>query len=356
LDRLNRLFSKIRDIDLDCFIISDIVNIRYLSGFTGSEGWMIVTPYKAFIAVDFRYKEQVKNEVANCEIVAVQGDMSVWLLPLIQDIKPKKVGFEADNLPFSIYGRLKDIIAKYDKSINIMSVSRLIENIRMVKEPEEIDRIIQACKLTDSVIVYAESIIFSGITEKQASWELEKYLRQNGSESIPFEIIIASGINSSLPHASPTNKIISKNEPALIDIGARINGYCSDLSRTLSSGTLNETFNRVYDIVLSAQMTAINIMEAGMTGQQADAISRTVIDKSGYGDYFGHGLGHGVGLAVHELPRLGPNSSDILSDDMVFTIEPGIYIPGWGGIRIEDTVIIKDGKVHSLSNAKKLVN
>jgi Xaa-Pro aminopeptidase len=356
LDRVNKISSKIQEMGLDCLIVSDINNIRYLSGFTGSEGWMVITPDKAFIAVDFRYQEQVKDEVTYCEIVSIYGAMDNWLLPLIQNIKHHKIGFESDNLSFAIYNRLEDSISKADKSIQIIPTSRLIENMRMVKEPDEIDSILKAVKLTDSVIEYAGSILSDDITEKQLAWELEKYLRDNGSEAIPFDIIVASGPNSALPHASPTDKKISSDAPLLIDIGARINGYCSDLSRTLCKGQQDETFRKVYDIVLAAQMTALNILEAGMTGQQADSISRTVIEKSGYGDCFGHGLGHGIGLSVHEVPRLGQNSVDVLTENMVFTIEPGIYIPGWGGVRIEDTVMIKNGRTHSLSTVAKILN
>jgi Xaa-Pro aminopeptidase len=353
LNRIEKLKNIILKSNVDCLIVSDINNIRYLSGFTGSEGWMVISSDKSYLAVDFRYKEQVKVEASNCEIVDLKGDMDNWLIPVINDIKPVNIGFESDNLSFSIYNRLKKSLIKNDKNVNILPTSRLIEDIRMVKEPEEIDDIIKAVALTDGVLKYAESIMTAGLTEKQLSWELEKFLRENGSESIPFEIIVASGLSSALPHARPSDNKIALNSPLLIDIGARINGYCSDMSRTFCPGKADETFKKVYDIVLAAQMTALNIIESGMNGQEADSIARAVIIECGYAEYFGHGLGHGLGLLVHEVPRLGQNSRDMLKDNMVFTVEPGIYIPGWGGIRIEDTVIMENGKINSLSTAIK---
>ena len=356
MNRIENIKNKINKSGLDCLIISDINNIRYLSGFTGSEGWMVVTHNKTYLAVDFRYKEQVNTEVSDCEIIDIIGNLENWLSPLIGDIKPGKIGFEADNLSVSTYTLIKNILMKITKAINILPTSRIVEDIRMIKEPEEIDNIKKAVSLTDEVIGYAETIMSSTMTEKQLSWELEKYLRNNGSESMPFEIIVASGANSALPHARPTDNKINPDVPLLIDIGAKINGYCSDMSRTFIPGKPDETFKKVYDIVLAAQLTAFNLLRPGMTGLQADSIARTVIKESGYSDYFGHGLGHGLGLIVHELPRLGQNSKDILQDNMVFTIEPGVYIPEWGGIRIEDTVVMENGKIRSLSTAKKLLN
>jgi Xaa-Pro aminopeptidase len=170
---------------------------------------------------------------------------------------------------------------------------------------------------------------------------------------VPFDIIVASGHNAALPHARPSEKVISENEPIVVDLGARVNGYCSDLTRTFVIGGTDKTFSKIYDIVLGAQLTALSNIVAGMNGDQADRLARTVIEQANYGDAFGHSLGHGVGLETHEAPRLGPNSSDILIDGMVFTIEPGIYLDGWGGVRIEDTVVMENGKVKNLTRADK---
>ncbi len=187
----------------------------------------------------------------------------------------------------------------------------------------------------------------------EVAWEIEKFLRENGSQSIPFDVMVASGPNSALPHAKPSPRIIQSGEPIIIDIGARVEGYSSDLSRTICLGTPGSTFNKVYDTVLGAQLTAMAIIKEGMTGEEADSIARVIIEETGYGEAFGHGLGHGIGLASHELPRLGPNSTERLVDGMVFTVEPGIYLTGWGGVRIEDIVIMEDGKLRAVSKAKK---
>jgi Xaa-Pro aminopeptidase len=196
-------------------------------------------------------------------------------------------------------------------------------------------------------------IIRPGITEKEAAWEIERNLRQKGSEGVPFEIIVASGPNSALPHARPTDRAICADEPVLIDMGARINGYCSDLSRTLFLGQASENFQKIYSIVRQAQAAAIDGVRSEMAASQADQLARSVIEEAGYGDAFGHGLGHGVGLAVHEFPRLGLNSYDSLTDGMVFTVEPGIYLAGEGGVRIEDMVILENGEARVLTGAAK---
>ena len=183
------------------------------------------------------------------------------------------------------------------------------------------------------------------MTEKQVAWELEKALRESGSESLPFDIIVGSGPNAALPHAKPSDRIINEGEPIVIDMGARYRGYASDLTRTVCVGKTNAKFKEVYNIVLEAQQAAITQIGRGMTGKAADAIARKIIEKAGYGEAFGHSLGHGVGLAEHELPYLSPKSKEKLADGMVFTIEPGIYLAGWGGVRIEDTVVMEGGRL-----------
>jgi len=186
------------------------------------------------------------------------------------------------------------------------------------------------------------------------AWELEKSLRENGSQSLPFEIIVASGPQAALPHARPTNRVINDGEMVLVDMGAKYEGYASDLSRTICVGAPDEKFIKVYSTVLDAQTTAIAIIVAGVTGHQADNVAREIIEAAGYGDAFGHSLGHGVGLAAHELPRLGPGSDETLAEGMVFTVEPGIYLSGWGGVRIEDMVVMEQGRVKVLSKAGKV--
>jgi Xaa-Pro aminopeptidase len=185
------------------------------------------------------------------------------------------------------------------------------------------------------------------------AWEIEKYMRENGSQTVPFEVIVAAGPNAALPHARPSDYVIRSGEPIVVDIGSKFQYYGSDLTRTFCLGKPEGQFRKIYDIVLNAQVSAISRIEAGMTGAEADAIARDIIAQAGYGEAFGHSLGHGIGLVTHENPRLGINSTDILTDGMVFTIEPGIYLSDWGGVRIEDDVVIENGKLRLISNAEK---
>jgi Xaa-Pro aminopeptidase len=191
------------------------------------------------------------------------------------------------------------------------------------------------------------------MSEMEVAWEIEKFLREKGSQPLPFDLIVASGPNAALPHAKPSERIIQTGEPVIVDIGARVNGYTSDMTRTFCLGNPDDTFKKVYDTVLGAQLAALAIIKEDMSGSEADTLARTVIEEAGYKEAFGHGLGHGVGLATHEMPRLGPNSTDKLTSGMVFTVEPGIYLPGWGGVRIEDVAVIDNGKVKSISKARK---
>ncbi len=236
----------------------------------------------------------------------------------------------------------------------MVPVEGLVEALRTVKEPEEIELVTKASAISDSALDYIEGIIRIGISEQKVAWEIEKFMRQQGSQAIPFEIIVASGPNSALPHAQPSQHAIAAGEPIVIDIGAKIGGYGSDLTRTLCLGAHDDTFDKVYDTVLKAQLAAIVAIKEGMTGEEADNLARQVIQQAGYAEAFGHALGHGVGLAPHELPRLGPNSTEPLVNGMVFSIEPGIYLSGWGGVRIEDTVVMESGKIRVISTARKI--
>jgi Xaa-Pro aminopeptidase len=222
-----------------------------------------------------------------------------------------------------------------------------------VKDEKELECLVKAAELADAAVQYIMREIKVGMKETEAAWEVEKFLHDNGSEIIPFDIIVASGSNSALPHARPTQRIIKAGEPVVIDLGARYGGYCSDLSRTICIGEQDEKYDQIYDIVLEAQQSSFGATRPGISAKQVDTAARSVIEHAGYGKAFGHGLGHGVGLEAHEEPHIGPNSSSILVKGMVFTIEPGIYIAGWGGVRIEDMVILEEDKPRWLTNAKK---
>ena len=353
-NRLQKLRHALAEKGSQAILISQPENRYYLSGFDGSAGFLLVTQKVAILATDFRYLEQAKTQAPDYEILRITGNMADWLPKLVTELELRNLSFEAEHLTFALHRQLNDILDKTNPQLKLVPVAALVESLRAIKEVEEIEFITRAVELADAAYAYVEAIIQTGMTEKEVAWEIEKALREKGSETIPFNIIVASGPNSTLPHAKPASRVIGSGEPVVIDIGARIGGYCSDLSRTICLGKQDDTFNKVYDTVLKAQLAAIDSVKGGMTGEEADAVARTIIQEAGYGEAFGHGLGHGVGLAAHEQPSLAPNSSEPLVDGMIFTIEPGIYLPGWGGVRIEDIVLMEKGKARVLSQARRI--
>ena len=353
-NRLNKLRQKLTEREVDAFFISQPENRYYLSGFDGSDGFLLITPQNTILATDFRYIEQAERQAPDYEISQITNNIADWFPRLVAEFNVKRLGFEAGHITFALYQQLTDALNKTKSQLKLVSVDRLVESLRAIKEPEEIELITKASAITDSAFEYIEDIIHIGMSEKEVAWEIEKFMREQGSQTIPFEIIVASGPNSALPHAQPSEHAIRSGEPIVIDIGARIGGYGSDLTRTLYLGSHDDTFNKVYDTVLRAQLAAIAAIKEGMTGEEADSLARQVIKQAGYAEAFGHSLGHGIGLAPHELPHLGPNSKEQLVNGMVFSIEPGIYLTGWGGVRIEDTVVMESGKIRVISRARKI--
>jgi len=352
-NRIQKLRQGLSEKEIDSIFISQPENRCYLSGFDGSSGFLLITAQDTILATDFRYIEQAKRQAPDYGIFRVTDDLGGWFPRLVAELDIKRLGFEAEHIAFAMHRQLSDILNKGESKLKLIPVDRMVESLRAVKEPEEIELITKAAEITDAAMEYIQDKIRPGVTEKEAAWEIEKFMRERGSESTPFAIIVASGPNSALPHAKPSARAIQTGEPVIIDVGARVGGYSSDLSRTICLGTPDDTFNKIYDTVLGAQLAAMAIIREGMSGGEADEVARIIIEQAGYGEAFGHGLGHGVGLAPHEQPRLGPNSSERLADSMVFTIEPGIYLAGWGGVRVEDLVVIENGKVRGISKAKK---
>ena len=350
-NRLQRLCQRLAEKEIDGILVSQPENRYYLSGFDGSAGFLLITPQNKILATDFRYIEQAQRQAPDYKIFPISGGILNWLPGLVADLGLKRLGFEAGHITFALHQQLTDILKP--SRLKLVPQDGLIESLRVIKEPEEIELITKAVEITDNALEYIEDRIHIGMSEKEVAWEIEKFLRENGSEPIPFDIIVASGPNSALPHAKPSSRTIQPGEPVIIDIGARVGGYSSDLSRTICLGTADDTFNKVYDTVLKAQLAAIAAIKKGMTGGEIDDVARMAIKQAGYGEAFGHGLGHGIGLAPHEQPRLGPNSPDKLAAGMVFTIEPGIYLTGWGGVRIEDVVVMEEGKIRIISKARK---
>lgn len=366
--RIERLRAKLEEADLDALIVGAAVedtfhthaaNRRYLSGFTGSMGYLLITKDQALIAVDFRYFEQAEKESPDFQLYKANGPMATWLPSLVKEAglgHGKKIGFEPGDFTVATYQNMTKALESIParERPKLVSAPPLIEQLRAIKDPEELALIQQAIDLGDSAFEHVAQRIQPGWTEKQVALEIERYVREHGGDGMSFETIVAAGPWGAMPHAQPRDYVIQEGEGVVIDMGVRVQGYCSDLTRTIFVGEPDEQFQRIYNIVLTAQMTAAELIETGMTGEAAHMIAHNVIEEAGYGDTFGHGLGHGVGLQIHESPRVGRTSPDVLEDGMVITIEPGIYIQGWGGVRIEDMAVMENGKARILSHAPKL--
>jgi len=353
-NRTSVLVEKLEANNLDAILISSNENRRYLSGFTGSSGYLLVSRQERIIATDFRYYQQAADQAGEFALFKTQGKPEEWFGAFVGKLNPKRLGFESEHVTIACRNTLARALKKAGLDTRLIPSRNLVETLRTVKNRQEIENIKKAAAISDAVIDNIYQIIKPGMSEIQAAWEIEKFMRQSGSEPVSFPVICASGPNSALPHAQPSDKQIAAGEPVVLDFGASINGYTSDLTRTICLGQPDSMFKKLYNIVLAAQSSAIKKIVSQMSGKRADEQARRVIVEAGYGEYFGHSLGHGIGLEIHEGPYLGPSSGDILLDGMVFTIEPGIYIPGWGGIRIEDDAVLDNGRLVILSKAKKL--
>jgi Xaa-Pro aminopeptidase len=351
-ERIQKLRALFAEKEIDALLVSQADNRYYLSNFRGSDGYLLVTANKQVLAVDFRYIEEGKRDSPDYEIFKAQGPL-MWFTDLTTSLNIKRLGFESADVSYAFYRQLTDVLQKAGSMLQFIPTGGLVESLRVIKEPGEIELIQKAVDISDDAVEHIQKYIQPGTTELAVAWEIERFMRESGSEPVPFELIAGAGPNGALPHAHPGEYDIRAGEPIVIDIGAKYKKYTSDLTRTICAGTPDEKFRKIYDIVLGAHLTGIAIIKEGMTGEEADNIARIVINESGYGETFGHSLGHGVGLATHENPRLGMRSTDVLKNGMVFTIEPGIYLPDWGGVRIEDTVVMENGRIRSLSHAKK---
>ncbi len=345
--RLEKIQNLIKKSEFDSILISNSINRRYLSGFTGSWGYLFITESQSRLATDSRYIIQAEKESPEFEIISISSK-NPWPISLTEGLQVQEIAFEPEDITVENLNFLKE-----KTSFKWIPTPNMVSNLRSTKDEEEIKLIQKAIDIADSSFNTISENIKPGITEKEIAWELEKHIRNLGAESLSFETIVASGPNSAKPHHSPSNRIIQEKEPIVIDMGAKYLGYCSDLTRTIFLGKADEQYNKVYDTVLIAQLTAIETLQKGMSGEEIDELARSIITNSGFGNNFGHSLGHGVGLEVHENPGVGPTSKNIIEENMVFTVEPGIYLENWGGVRIEDIVLIKDGETKILSNAKK---
>jgi Xaa-Pro aminopeptidase len=340
-DRLSRLRRELKRKNVGAMLVAQPENRYYLSGFSGSDGYLFVSQREAVLATDFRYIEQAKIEAPDYRLVQIKQRLE-WLGEITG--RTRRMGFEEGFVTVAWQRHLAEALKKTRPRLQLVPFDSIVEKLRLIKEPAEIAIIRRAADMTRKAFEYAGKIMEAGMTELRLAWLVESFLRENGSQAVPFEVICASGPNAALPHARPSERQIKAGEPVIVDIGAKLEYYCSDMTRTLCIGEPDDTYKKVHDTVRRAREAATSAVRENATGGEVDRAARRVIEKTGYGDDFGHGLGHGVGLAVHEAPRLGPGSRDRLKNGMVFTIEPGIYLTGWGGVRIEDDVLLENGK------------
>ena len=324
-------------------LVTNLTNVLYLTGFHSSNAALLVSPDgPARLYTDFRYI------TAAAEVEGVEAVMSkAALLREVSEQIEGRVGFEAAVLPFAQHAVLAAGKAE------LVPTAGIVEALRAIKDDAEVDTITRAALVADRAFEALTAETWIGRSEKELAWRLRELLHAHGADEPSFEIAIAAGENGARPHGSPTDEIVSTGTFVVADFGARVGGYCSDCTRTLSTGDPPKELRRAYDVCLEAQVAAVEGIRPGMSGVEADRVAREVIEREGYGANFGHGLGHGVGLAIHEMPRLGVESSDTIEAGQVITIEPGIYLPGIGGVRIEDLAVVGENGLELLTSFPK---
>jgi len=351
-NRIKKVRDIINEAEYDSLLIDSDVNRFYLTNFTGSAGRVLFTPENEYFITDFRYTEQAANQTDGFKIVELNKDVVESINDILQRDGTEKLGFEAKTVNYYQYG-------KYDekfKDIELISTEDLIKDVRMIKEENEIEMIKKAIEISDKAYEHILDFIEPGMTEKEVALELEIFQKKLGGSKNAFDFIVASGKRSSMPHGVASDKVINENELITLDFGTFYKGYCSDMTRTFVLGKANQKQKEIYNKVLEAQLAVIDKIKAGMSGVEADKIARDIIEDAGYGDNFGHGLGHGIGVEVHEGPNVSYKSEDDLKENSIVTDEPGIYIKDWGGVRIEDDLLItKDGCEVLNSSPKELI-
>ena len=345
--RLAALADAITAAHMDGLLVTGSANVRYLSGFSGSSALLFVSPREALLITDFRYQTQAAEEVGELARVVIEPQ-SLWA-GLWQHLAPlsyvEVVGFESAHLVHRDFQRLLEAGARWQWRPTI----DLVEVLRERKDENEVARIREAVAAAERALELTLSRIGAGMAELEIAGVLESALRQAGSDGFPFPSIVASGPNAALPHARPTSRRLAKGDFLLMDFGARVSGYCSDITRTFVFGRADGEQREIYDVVRLANDRAVRAVRPGMTGRDADGVARGYIQDRGFGDLFGHSLGHGIGLEVHEAPRLAKTAEGPLVEGAVVTVEPGIYRPGWGGVRIEDDVHLSAGGAQVLT-------
>lgn len=348
MSTLKKIRNYIRENELDGLFITSPYNRRYITQFTGSAGIVLITEDEALLITDFRYIEQATNQAKEFTIVKHDAELVDEIKIQLNRLQVNRIGFEAEQMTVAEYRH-------YEKSLpcELVATKDVIEQLRIVKTREEIEILKDAAKIADDAFEHILSFIKPGVREIDVANELEYFMRKQGATSSSFDIIVASGVRSSLPHGVASDKKIATGELVTLDFGALYKGYCSDITRTVAVGDISDELKEIYTVVLTAQEKAVANIKPGMTGIEADAIARDYITEQGYGHYFGHGTGHGIGLEVHEEPRLSPRAKTVLQENMVVTVEPGIYVPNVGGCRIEDDIVLTETGNERLTLASK---
>lgn len=349
--RVEKLRKKMQEENLDSFLITSPYNLRYLTNFTGTTGLAVITLEKAFFITDFRYTEQAAAQAQGFEIIKNVGPIFEEVADLVQKEGLRELGFEETTVSFLEYSVLEEII-----DVQLIPISGMIEELREIKDEEEIAIIEKACSIADLAYDHILKMIQPGMTEIEVANQLDFYMRSLGASGVSFETIVASGLRSAMPHGVASKKIIEQGDLITIDFGCYYEGYVSDMTRTFAIGDPGEQLKEIYQIVLEAQLAVLEVAKPGVTGKQLDAVARDYITKHGYGEAFGHSTGHGIGLEIHEGPNVSVRAEKQFVPGNIITDEPGIYLPGIGGVRIEDDLLItSDGNRVLTHSPKELI-
>lgn len=347
-DRIDRLRKAMAEKNLDGVLLVGDPNRNYLSGFTGDESFSVITSNKAIFITDSRFTEQARQQVKDYEVQQYSGTFPEFLGKLVEQLGIKNLAFEEDVLTVSDYNAYKKNL-----KCEFVPLKGIVEELRLIKDENEIERIKNAAAIADKAFEHMLNFIKAGMTEREVGLELEFTMKKMGAKDLSFPSIVASGERSCLPHGQATDKVLNEGEFLTLDFGCIYEEYCSDMTRTVAIGKPTDKMKEIYDIVLKANKTAIPAIKSGVTGKEVDKIARDIISSYGYADNFGHGLGHGVGRQIHEQPRLSPMGNMILKSGMIVTDEPGIYIPGFGGVRIEDLILVRENDCEVISKSPK---
>ena len=346
---LSQLRQAMQQNQYEAILVTHPENRAYLSNFNGTSGWLLITAEHSFLITDFRYYEQAALQAPDFELIRQNESLENTVKELLQQQNITQIGFEQDNLT---YAQATSMIRQNPQSVFI-PLTGYIENLRMVKTTDELAKMQAATDISERTFLHLLGFLHAGLSEREVALEMERFMREQGADGLAFEIIAASGPRASLPHGQPTDRILQNGDFFTLDFGAKYQGYCSDMTRTVVIGTANQEQKKIYQIVLDAHMQTLAAVKPGLMGKELDQIARAVITKAGYGDYFGHGLGHGVGRNVHEAPSCGKTGNVVLQAGHVITIEPGIYIPQWGGVRIEDMVMVTETGYQNFNHTNK---